>query len=144
MGATDGGVKLIANQTYAVLSVDQIVDNPERRLTTREVTVETQLAEPTMANLALALNGGTAATAAGVATYDPVSSAPGATTYMAIILDGVAPQAFRRRVIVRKALNTANVEQDYKKDGQAYWTVTFSSHYVSSSIKPFRVIDQTS
>jgi hypothetical protein len=144
MGATDGGVKLTVNQTYSVLNVDQIVDNPERRLTSREVSVQTNLAEPTMANLVIALNGGTAATATGVATYDPVASASAQVpTYSALILDGVAPGNFRRRVIVRKALNTQNVESDFKKDGQSYWTVTFSSHYVSTSIKPFRIIDQT-
>lgn len=145
MGATDGGVKVIQNQQYSVLNVDQIVDNPERRMTSREVTIQTQLAEPTIANLVLANNGGTAASAAGVATFDPVdsSAATGLPNYFAVLVDGVAPGGFRRRFIIRKALNTQSVESDYKKDGQAYWTVTFASHYVSASIKPYRIIDQT-
>jgi len=144
-GATDGGVKLVFNQSFSELSVDQIVDTPERRMTSREATIQTNLAEPTLANLVIALNGGTVTTGSGNSTYDPVSSSAAiAPTYIAAILDGVAPGKFRRRVIARKVLSTGNVEQDYKKDGQAYWPVTLTTHYVSSSITPIHVVDQTS
>lgn len=143
VGATDGGVKLSVTQSFSALTVDQIIDTPERRQTAREVQIITQMAEPTLENLVVALNGGTAATAAGVTTYTPTDSTAYVPVYSAFILDGQAPANFRRRVIVRKAINTQNADQEYKKDGQAYWTVTLASHYVSASVLPWVVYDQT-
>lgn len=145
MGATDGGVKLTIDQKFTELTVDQVVDSLGRRLTQREIMVDTNLAEPTLANLSLAMNGGTAATGSGYATLDPlnVTSAtqPG---YIAVILDGYAPAGFRRRVIIRKSLNTSSIQSAYAKDKETYIPVTFAGHYVSSSITPFHVVDQTS
>ena len=48
----------------------------------------------------------------------------------------------RRRVVVRKVLSIDDVETAYKKDEMNLFPVTFAAHYVSASIKPFRVIDQ--
>jgi hypothetical protein len=144
-GATDGGVKLTIDQKFTELTVDQIVDSLGRRLTQREIMVDTNLAEPTLANLSLAMNGGTAATGSGWSSLDPlnVTSAtqPG---YAATLLDGFAPAGFRRRVIIRKSLNTSSIQSSYAKDKETYIPVTFAGHYVSSSITPFHVVDQTS
>lgn len=146
VGGTMGGLTLEVTPTYTELEVDQIVDSPGRRLTKREMTVSTAMAEPTMANLALVLNGGTTVTGSGYAAYDPiVASSATQPTYIAIILDGWAPGgAFNRRAIARKCLSTAKVDFLYAKDKQSVFDVTFNLHYVSSSIAPIHLVDQTS
>jgi hypothetical protein len=146
VGGTDGGVKLTIDQSYTELEVDQIVDRVGSRLTKRNFVVETAMAEPTLANLSLALNGGTSASAAGYASFDP-SFASSATqpTYKALLFDGWAPGGtFNRRVIVRKALSTDAVELDYTKDKKTMYGVKFSGHYVTASISPIHIVDQTS
>lgn len=144
-GATDGGVKLTIDQKFTELTVDQIVDSLGRRLTQREIMVDTNLAEPTLTNLSLAMNGGTSATGSGYASLDPLNvTSATQPTYVAVILDGFAPNGFRRRVIIRKSLNTSSLQMAYAKDKETYVPVTFAGHYVSSSITPFHVVDQTS
>ncbi|WP_297699645.1 hypothetical protein [Mycobacterium sp.] len=145
LGATDGGVKLTIDQKFTELTVDQVVDSLGRRLTAREIMVDTNLAEPTLANLQLAMNGGTAATGAGFSSLDPLNvTSATQPTYVAVILDGFAPAGFRRRVVIRKALNTSSIQSAYAKDKETYIPVTFAGHYVSSSITPFHITDQTS
>lgn len=146
VGGTQGGLKLSIDQNYTELEVDQIVDRVGSRLTKREFTVETAMAEVTLTNLSLALNGGTSASAAGYASFEP-SFASSATqpTYKALLFDGWAPGGtFNRRVIVRKALSTDTTELDYTKDKQTLFGVKFSGHYVSASIAPIHIVDQTS
>jgi hypothetical protein len=145
LGGTQDGVKLSVDQTYGELEVDQITVRVGSRLTKADFTVETSLAEPTLANLSLVLNGGTSASGSGWSSFDPnVTSSATQPNYFAIILDGYAPSQFRRRVIVRKALNTDSVELAYTKDKQTLIPAKFSAHYVSSSIVPIHVVDQTS
>lgn len=142
VGGTSDGVTLNVMQEYSELSVDQIVDVPGRRLTKRDMSLATNLAEPTLENLAIAMNAGTAAAGAGFKSLEP-SYATSATqpTYKALLFDGWAPGGFVRRVILRKGLSTANVEASYKKDAQTLFPVTFNAHYVTSAIAPFKVID---
>jgi len=142
VGGTSDGVTLNVNQEFSELTVDQIVDVPGRRLTKRDLSIRTNMAEPTLENLAIAMNGGTTATGAGFKSLEP-AYATSATqpTYKAILFDGYAPGGFQRRVILRKGLSTANVEAAYKKDSQTFFPVTFNAHYVSASIAPFKVID---
>lgn len=148
-GGTQDGVQITINLEYFELEVDQIVDIPGRRLTKRDVQVKTNMAEPTLANFAIALNGGTVTASATYSTYDPANdTAATQPTYRAALFDGWAPQTAAgvsniRRVIVRKVLSIDNVEAEYKKDGQTLFPVTFGAHYVSSALKPFRVVDQT-
>ena len=146
VGGTNDGVKLNIDQTYAELEVDQIVDRVGSRLTKRDFTVATTLAEPTLTNLALVLNGGTAASGSGYASFEP-SFASSATqpTYKALLFDGWAPGgAFTRRAIVRKVLSVKATEQAYTKDKMTVFAVEFAGHYVSSSIAPVHWVDQTS
>jgi hypothetical protein len=145
-GGTMGGLTVEVNQTYSELDVDQIVDSVGRRLTKREMTVTTSLAEPTLANLVLILNGGTQASGAGYASYDPlITNSATQPNYIALIVDGLAPGgAFNRRAVVRKCLSTAKTDFLYAKDKQNVLAVTWNAHYVSSSITPYRWIDQTS
>ena len=144
MGGTLGGVKLSINQTYTVLNVDQVVDVVGRRLTSRDIQVVTQLAEPTLQNMAVVLNGGTVVTGSGATpnTYDPATAiAASQPLYQALIIDGWGPNQFRRRIIVRKVLSMASVDLDYAEATQAAYPVTFGAHYVSASITPFHIVD---
>lgn len=147
MGGTQDGVELAVAQEYTELEVDQLVDVPERRLTKREFTLKTNLAEATLDNLSAALNGNTTITAFGTTTttgrkLEPNSGTSASqVTYAALIFDGFAPNSKRRRVIGRKMLNTGDVEFAYSKEDQTVLSVEFSGHYVSSSIKPIAIID---
>jgi len=146
VGGTVGGLTVEVAQTYTELEVDQIVDSVGRRLTKREFTVGTSLAEPTLANLSLILNGGTTASGAGWASYDPLTSSSATQpTYIAVIVDGWAPGgAFNRRAVARKCLSTAKVDFLYAKDKQNVFAVTWNGHYVSPTVTPYRWVDQTS
>lgn len=148
-GGTQDGLELTIDLEYFELEVDQIVDIPGRRLTKRDFQLATNLAEPTLANLVVALNGGTVTASASYSEYEPASdTAATQPTYRAVLFDGWAPQTAagvsnRRRVIARKVLSIESVETSYKKDDQTLFPVTFGAHYVSSAIKPFKIIDQT-
>jgi hypothetical protein len=146
VGGTTGGLTLEVNQTYTELEVDQIVDSVGRRLTKREITVSTSMAEPTLANLSMILNGGTSASGSGWASYDPLTTTSATQpNYVALIMDGWAPGgAFTRRAIIRKCLSTAKVDHLYAKDKQTVFAVSFNAHYVSSAITPIHWVDQTS
>lgn len=147
-GGTQDGVQITIDRDFLEMDVDQLVDMPGRRLTKRDTQVKTNLAEPTMLNLALAMNGGTITASAAYQTYDPddtvAATQPG---YRALLFDGYAPQTaaaatMRRRFVVRKVLSIESIESSYKKDDMTLIPVTFAAHYVSSSIKAFRIIDQ--
>lgn len=148
LGGTSDGLSLSINQEYTELAVDQIVDVPERRMTKREFTIGTNLAEATLDNLSLALNaevtagsGGTGATTYASLTADNASSAT-QPTYTALIVDGYAPSGQQRRFIGRKMLQVGSVDFAYSKDTQTVFSVSFAGHYVSSVIAPFKVVDE--
>jgi hypothetical protein len=147
-GGTQGGVKITIDREFMEMDVDQIVDVPGRRLTKRDIQVATNMAEGTLTNVKLALNGGTITASAAFQTYDPDDTvAATQPPYSAVLFDGYAPQTaaaatMRRRVVVRKVLSIESIESEYKKDDMTLLPVTFAAHYVSSSIKPFRIIDQ--
>ncbi|MGW6912591.1 phage tail tube protein [Kitasatospora sp. NPDC054939] len=144
-GGTTDGVKLIVDQTYTELVVDQIVDRAGSRLTKRDMSVETNMAEATLENLSLLMNGGTAASGSGYKTFEP-SFASSATqpNYSALLFDGWGAGSLRRRVIVRKVLNTDSIELAYTKDTQTVLKAKFSAHYVSDVIAPLHIAEATS
>lgn len=143
-GGTTDGVKLAIENTYSELEVDQIVEVVGSRLTKRATTVETNMAEVTLDNLVYALNGGTTASGSGYKTFEPAAAdASSQPNYSAVLFDGFAPQSFRRRVIVRKVLSTDSIELAYTKDKQTVLAVKLTAHYVSSAIKPYKIIDGT-
>lgn len=141
VGGTKDGIELAVADDYAVLDVDQIIYEIARRRTKRVVTMKTSLAEPTLANLAIAI--ANTAPVTNVLTADDGLTAF-APAYGALIMDGIAPGGFRRRVTLRKTLPTDNVATAYKKDDQTLLPVTWSAHWVSSSIPPFKIEDATS
>lgn len=145
LGGTQDGVKLSVDQTYGELEVDQITLRVGSRLTKQDFTIETSLAEATLENLALSLNGGTSASGSGWKSFDPnVTSSATQPNYFAVIMDGYAPSQFTRRVIGRRMLNTDSSELAYTKDKQTLIPVKFAGHYVSASVTPFHIVDQTS
>lgn len=139
VGGTRDGVTIGFADEYSVLEVDQVIYEVGRVRTKRVITVATSMAEATLDNLALAINN--SAPAAGVLEGDdgPMAFRPG---YRALLLDGLAPGGQRRRIIVRKVLQTENVEAGYMKDGQMLFPVTFTGHWVSTSVKPFKITDE--
>lgn len=152
LGGTTDGAELSIDQEYKELEVDQVVDIPGRRLVKRDMSVKTNLAEPTLANLTYALNDGTvAASGVGYAGYYEPNFTDSATqpTYRALIVhgwaagDGGGGQSKRRMVILRKCLSSDNVEFAYKKEDQTVFSVKWSVHYVSGSIAPFKILDQS-
>lgn len=145
MGGTNGGVKLTITQTYDELVVDQITDVVGRRKTKRDFQIDTVLAEPTMENLIASLNESPAVTGSNFKSMEPtIDNSATQPNYFAMIFDGYAPNSFRRRVIGRRMLSTNNLAFEYGKTQQTGFTVAFSGHFVSSVIKPFKVVDQTS
>lgn len=145
LGGTQDGVKLSVDQTYSELEVDQITLRVGSRLTKQDFTIETSLAEATLENLSLSLNGGTSASGAGYKSFEPnVTSSATQPNYFALILDGYAPSQFTRRIIGRRMLNIDSTELAYTKDKQTLIPAKFAGHYVSSVIAPFHITDQTS
>jgi hypothetical protein len=155
VGGTSGGATLAIKTGWLDLAVDQVLDTPARRLTSRDLSIKTNLAEATLANLALAMNdvapvtSGTGVTAQ--ATFTP-STGPASfvPTNIAVLLQGqAAPLAGQasvknRRVIARSVHNTAGTGFDMKKDGQTLLGVEFHCLFVSASIAPYVVIDDQS
>ncbi|WP_354643860.1 hypothetical protein [Kitasatospora camelliae] len=145
VGGTMDGVKLVVDQTYTALEVDQIVDRAGSRLTKRDMSVETTLAEPTLENLSTLMNGGTAASGSGYKTFEPASASSATQpNYSAVLFDGWGPSSFRRRVIVRRVLNVESLELGYTKDKQTGLKAKFAAHYVSSAIAPLHIAEATS
>lgn len=148
LGGTVGGVTLTASITLAAMDVDQILDPVGDVITARDVTIATSLAEATLANLARVLNLADSAVVAGTSpvgpTLEPQSDVTSFTpVYRAFILDGIAPGGFRRRILLRKAIQTAASAVPHGPTAQTVIPATFRSTYVSASIKPFRIIDAT-
>lgn len=150
LGGTLGGMTISVDQTYTELEVDQLVDSVGRRLTKREFSISTQLAEATLVNLSNSLNGSSATsgsiTGGGTyQTFEPLfATAATQPNYTALLVDGFGTASFRRRSICRKSLSTAKVDQTLARDKQTAYTVTFNGHYVSATIAPIHVVDQIS
>lgn len=144
VGGTNDGVTLSIEQEYTELTVDQIVDRVGSRLTNRTMTVATNLAEPTLENLSLVVNGGgTVSSGSGYKSFSPANDTSATQpTYCALIFDGIAPGGGIRRVFGRRMLSTENVEFAYSKEDQTVFSVTFTAHYVSNSITPFKIVDE--
>lgn len=150
LGGTTDGCELAIDQEYKELEVDQVVDIAGRRLTKRDMSVKTKLAEPTLENLVFALNDGTTATGTGYKNYVPAfTDSATQPTYRSLILhgwaaaEGSSSQSKRRMVILRKVLSSDNVQFEYKKEDQTVFEVKWSVHYVSNTLAPFKIVDET-
>lgn len=146
LGGTQDGVNLELAREFSDLAVDQLVDVPGTRLTKRQFTLATNLAEATLENFSRASNQdpATAVTSgSGYKEYSPEDTPVGEPLYVALIFDGFAPGGLRRRIFGRRMLSTDPVQFAYKKDGQTVFTVKFSGFYVSSSVRSYKIVDQT-
>lgn len=146
VGGTVGGVTLTVGITLAQLDVDQIADVVGDVITAREVNIATSLAEATLANLARVINLADAAVTSGTTPVGPgLEPASDLTTfqpvYRAWCLEGLAPAGYRRRVFLRKAVQTAASAMPHGPAAQTVIPATFRATYVSASIKPFKIVD---
>lgn len=145
VGGTLDGVNMNIALEWSELAVDQLVDVPGRRVTKRDMSIATQMAEGTIENLSRSLNGGVAASGAAFKSYEPaIDGSAVSPAYSTILLDGIADNSRRRRVHARKTLQTEGVEAAYKKDEQWVIPATFSTHYVDAATAPFKITDATS
>ena len=143
VGGTTDGVKINIDQKYASLDVDQLVETVESRLVSRDVTIETKLAEATLTNLRRLMNGGTSGSGANYETLEfTEGSSATQPDYAALIIDGWGPSGWRRRLIVRKVLQIDAVALEYTRDKQTVYTLKMRSHYVSSAIKAIHIVDE--
>lgn len=144
VGGTRGGVSIDIQQDWKTVELKQVADTTLRRLERRKITAKTTLAEPTLANVLYVLNGGTSATGSGWRTYEAPLAANESIplSYYTILVYGWAPNFKRRLVILRKCLSSEGTQLSYKKDDQTDLTAVWSVHNVSSSITPFKIIDE--
>lgn len=152
-GTADGtSVLLEVEHTLTDLMVEQLVDPVGARVSKRTIQVTVAMEEATLNNLNLAMNQLTTINvAAGYSVLDPLTS-PTATqpAYTAIIIDGFAPTtgttevSCRRRLIVRKCLSTSKADFEYEKTKPTVFNTTWTGYWISTSVAPFELIDQTS
>jgi hypothetical protein len=148
-GLTLGGSDASIDPTWTMLSADQLVDKLGARLTDRDIMCSVKYAEITRPNLAYAWNMTAGPTGANYAVSDlnagqDANRAP----YRTLLIDGAGPDSvagtpLKRRVIARKVLPSGNTKLNWAKADQQVLESQFQAFFVSESISPFRVIDQT-
>lgn len=149
LGGTNGGADLVVTPKFTPLNVDQQVDDIDDRMTGRTVVVNLNLAEITLANLALTMNTTPGATGSGYATLDPQYGVfASQTTKISLLIDGLAPQiagnnAPRRRLYIPKCQQIGPVTLANAKDKQTLLSVQFKAYWVSNSVPPYHITDQT-
>lgn len=150
IGGTETGIMCEIDVTVTDIKVDQVIDPIGGRVTDRSITVKTQMKETTLSNLSLVLNQATTITVGAGWTAMELQNTSAATQpqYAALVFDGWAPtlstsQPARRRFVVRKVLSKPKAQLNYEKAKSAIYDVTFQAYWVSTTITPFRVTDQT-
>lgn len=150
VGGTDGGVQFTVEGTLTDLQVDQIIMPVGSRLTDLKMSIQTKLAEVTLANMTAAVNSITSSgSGTGYITEDIlITSAATQPTYTSMIIDGWAPTlstgaSALRRIVVYKALAQPKVTLMYDRKNQASYDVTWTVYYVSQSVNPVHIVDQT-
>lgn len=144
VGLTRGGVQVDVQQDWKTVELKQVADTTLRRLDRRKVTAKTSLSEPTLGNVLYVLNGGTTASGSTWRSYEAPLAANEATplSYYTILIYGWAPNLKRRLVILRKCLSSEGTSFSYQKGEQTELTVCWSVHDVSTSVTPFKIIDE--
>lgn len=150
-GIADGtSVLLEEDLTYTNQGVDQLPMAVGARLTKVEVKVSAELAEATQQNYQAARNQlATITVGTGINTLAPLSTSSSTQpTYTALIIDGWAPTlstgaAARRRVIIRKCLSSSKLSLEYEKSKMNIYSTVWEGFWVSNSIDPYDVYDQT-
>lgn len=150
LGTPNGGVSWTVTPKFTPLVADAVVDNIDDRLTSRDIMITLTLAEMTLPNLALALNTTVGATGANYATLEPNYGAFASQTLKtSFVVDGFAPLGTgapansRRRLYVARAQQTGKVEWLNAKDKQQGLLLTLKCYYVSTTVAPVHITDQT-
>lgn len=150
LGASNGGVSWTLTPKFSPIVADQVVDNIDDRLTSRDIMVTLTLAEMTLANMALAINSTVGATGANYATLEPnYGQFASQTLKTSFLIDGFAPVAgsapanSRRRLYIPRAQQTGKVEWLNAKDKQQGILLTLKCYYVSTTVSPIHWTDQT-
>lgn len=147
-GSTTGGIVWEDDLPTTDLTVDQFLGPVAASYVngTAMSTITVTMAESTLDNYALALNHTvTRNSGSGWASVEPIaSSLPPFPIYSAVMVDGWAPGGpFRRRMIGRKCLAKAKIQntvaQDGKIDGVA---VTWTMYEISETVPRWKRIDQ--
>lgn len=145
VGGTMDGVTMNITQEFADIEIDQTVDIIGRRLTKRDMSLSTNMAEATLENLVVSSNsGGAITTGVGYKKFTPTNDVTVTQpVYCALIFDGFAPGVSKtRRVIGRRMLNTDSTEMAYKKADLTVVKATWSAHFVSNSVAPYVIVDE--
>lgn len=142
-GGTQDGINLTIAQSFEQITADQIVDILMSVPNERTFNVETNLLEPTLENMKFANNGGQLTTGTGWQAFEPIVDLVNEDVlYSSVIIRGRGANTGRMRdIIVRRVLNTDDVEFAYQKAGAQVLATTLTAHYVSGSIAPFRIVD---
>jgi hypothetical protein len=152
-GTADGSsVLLEVEHTFTDIGCEQLIDPIGARLSKRVIQVTVSLEEATLNNLNLAMNQlTTISPGSGYSVLDPLTAITSVQpNYMAILIDGWAPTTgtteieCKRRMIIRKCLSSSKVDLEYEKTKAVLFNTTWTGYWVSSSIAPFEIIDQTS
>lgn len=146
---TNGGTTWSHEPKTTSLMVDQTPFNIDDRITEVDIQVVTTIANVSLANLALALNTTVGATGSGFATLEP-NYGPQASQAQTIslLIDGFAPLGTltttpRRRFYLPRAKQTGKIQAVYAKDKQVGWDILWNVYYVSDSVAPYHITDQT-
>jgi hypothetical protein len=149
-GITLGGTSVTVSPTWTNLVGDQLVDKLGARLTDRDIKCTMNFAEMTRPNLSYAWNMTAGATGANYAVSDiNAGQTANRAPYRTLLVDGLGPDktdgsaSFKRRVILRKALPSGNTALQWDKTNQQVLAAEFQAFFVSESVSPIRVIDQT-
>ena len=150
VGGTHGGIVMMVDQTIQDIDVDQVPDPIGGRLTARKVQLQVELAEVTLNNLGIVLNGLlTIGTQASYTTADLQTTVAGfQPTYLSWVFDGFAPTLAtgapaRRRMNAFKTLSVAKVQEKHDKKNQRTFAATFTAYWVSATQGPVHWVDQT-
>lgn len=152
-GTADGtSVLLEIEHSLTNINVEQLIDPVAARVTKRVIQVTVVLEEATLSNLNLAMNQLlTISPGSGYSVADPIATITAVQPqYSAILIDGWAPTtgtdevACRRRMVIRKCLSSSKSDLEYEKTKPVLFHTTWTGFYVSSSIAPFELVDQTS
>jgi hypothetical protein len=152
-GTADGSsILLEIEMSFTDIGCEQLIDPIGARLSKRVIQVTASLEEATLTNMQLAMNQLVTITpGSGYSVLDPtVSQLATQPQYSAIIIDGWAPTTgtteteCKRRMIIRKCLSSSKVDLEYEKTKAVLFNTTWTGYYVSSSVAPFEIIDQTS
>ncbi len=152
-GTVDGSsILLEVEHSLTDIHVEQLIDPVAARVSKRVIQVTVALAEATLSNLQLAMNQLlTISPGNGYTVADPMTSITSVQPqYMAILIDGVAPTTgttettCKRRIVVRKCLSSSKADLEFEKNKPTTYNTTWTAYWVSSSIAPFEITDQTS